>query len=148
LQEATGTIIDVPKKSNNSKFLKICGDEAACEIVKSAIQQLVAKGYSDVTHENTVGDGIEVPARAHGVVIGPGGANLKALQAKTGTRISVPERGSGNNTVTIRGEQEGVRACRTAIKQLIEEVPSHVYHVSPSLHMHIFFCPGLQHVNA
>jgi len=40
------------------------------------------------------------------LIIGPKGVNLKSIQSKTNTRINVPEKGSGNDRLTIVGEKK------------------------------------------
>lgn len=128
LMEGTTTTIDVPKKGLARQHITIAGNPANCEAAKQAIIQLTTKGYSDVTHAGTVDEGIEVPSRALGAVIGPGGANIKAIQAKTGTRINVPDRGADSNRVSIVGDADGVEAAQIAIKQLIDEGYSTLTH--------------------
>lgn len=129
IQEATGANVDLPKRGGVRTQTIITGPtKEAVAMAKTALNQLVVKGYSEITHAGHVDEGIEVPSRSLGVVIGPGGQTIKLLQAKTGTKINTPDRDSDSNFVTVVGDPEGVKNCITAIKQIITQGFSSITH--------------------
>jgi len=61
------------------------------------------------------------PPEKIGIVIGPGGKNIKALQESFKVRVNTPSRDSGSNKVIITGEKPGVKAAKEAVKMLIAQ---------------------------
>ena len=65
---------------------------------------------------------ITVDARKIGILIGPKGSTLHAIQDATNVQINVPRGGEGStSTVTIEGSAEGIANARAAIKDLFEK---------------------------
>lgn len=127
ITEATNTQIDLPKEGGMAFEISISGPEAGCRRAQAAIDQLVAKGYCDLTHAGTVDTLVDVPENKRGIVIGPKGSNLKALQERLGVKINFPEKGSEDG-VTIVGEAEAIKKAAAAIKMLVEEGYSDITH--------------------
>jgi len=82
---------------------------------------LISKGYSTITHPGWVHDDIVVDEKNFGLIIGPSGQFIKAIQTKTNTRINLPDKDSSNRRVVIVGKKEDVRSARLAIKELIAD---------------------------
>lgn len=127
ITEATNTQIDLPKEGGMAFEISISGPEVGCRRAQAAIDQLVAKGYCDLTHAGTVDQVVDVPENKRGIVIGPKGANLKAMQEKLGVKINFPEKGSEDG-VSIVGEAEAIKKAAAAIKMLVEEGYSDITH--------------------
>lgn len=129
ITEATGTSIELPKEGGMRPEIVISGSVQGCALAKSAIAQLVAKGYSNLTHAGTVDRKIAIPDKKRGIVIGSRGANLKALQQKLNVKIDFPEKGSEED-VTVVGDDKDVQQCLAAIKQLLEQGFSEITHAN------------------
>jgi len=86
---------------------------------KAALQQLITKGYSSITHEGHVDAGISVPSKFIGQIIGPGGSIIKLLQ-KTGCKINTPKRDEEGDLVTVVGDDDKVKEVIKAIQQIMD----------------------------
>lgn len=129
ITEATNTEIDLPKPDGMRTEILISGpSKEDCDMAKLAIQQLVDKGYSDITHAGTTDQTIPVPEKKRSVLIGPGGQTIKMLQDKLGVKINMPEKGGDSDDVAVVGDSDAVRAAIGAIRQLIEQGYSDVTH--------------------
>lgn len=124
---ATGTEIELPKEGGMSHEVTITGPIEGCQRAKAAIDQLVAKGYCDITHAGTVDMIVAIPDNKRGIVIGSKGANIKMLQEKLGVKVNFPEKGSEDG-VSIVGDAKAVQECAVAIKMLMEQGYSSVTH--------------------
>lgn len=121
LQEATNTRIDVPKKDGTGvQVVTVSGSRVEANRCKQAIESLIKMGYSSITDPGTVSGQIAVPPSKLGIVIGPGGANIRTLMEKTETKINTPDKGSDSNKVSIAGKKDNVRRAKDAIKQLMD----------------------------
>ena len=128
LQQGTGAKIDMPKKDSGSTKVQITGSSEGVQAAKGAIDSLISKGYSTITHPGYVHDDLSVPDDKMGHIIGPSGAYIKAIQDKTKTRINLPDKDSGSSRVTIVGKKEDVRSARLAIKELLTDGYSPLTH--------------------
>jgi len=67
---------------------------------------------------------VKIDGRKLGILIGPGGATIKALQEATGAKIELPERDKGEEMatgpclVTITGDAKAVAAAHKAVQEL------------------------------
>lgn len=120
LTEATGTEIEMPREGGMQHQVVITGSVEGCAKAQKNLQQLVKKGYCDITQPGTVDTQVFIPDNKRGIVIGSKGANIKMLQEKLSVKINFPEKGSEDN-VAIVGESKNVKACEAAIKQLMEQ---------------------------
>ena len=118
----------MPKKDSGSTKVQITGSSEGVAAAKGAIDSLISKGYSTITHPGFVHDDVSVPEDKVGHIIGPSGAYIKAIQDKTKTRINLPEKDSGSSRVTIVGKKEDVRNARLAIKELLTDGYSPLTH--------------------
>lgn len=121
IQDATGTEIRMPKRDGASTFVTITGPASGCKKAKEAIEQLVAEGISSITHPGHVAR--VMPAKNLGLLIGPKGANIRALQSQCGIKIDLPEKDddgkrSGKKEIKLSGPAEGVAMAEAAINDL------------------------------
>jgi len=121
LQEGSGANIDVPNKESDRKSIVVTGTSQEVSNCCNAINALISKGYSAYTHGQMDTSSINVrEARELGIIIGPKGANIKAIQDATGAKINTPERNSNSNKITINGpDKDSVNKARNAIKDLL-----------------------------
>merc|ERR1711935_488731 len=82
LSDATGCDIQVPKIGEFGPIV-VKGSKQACEVCVKALEELVEKGYSTLLDKDATDEGVVVPADKYGVIIGPLGATIKAVQTKT-----------------------------------------------------------------
>jgi len=119
LQEFFNVEIDVPNKKDGHNIVTIEGNAVDIQATKNQIDQLIEKGYSKVTHPETVDSHIIVPSSERRLIFGKGGANIKAIQEATGTQINMPDRSSSSEKVVIIGKKDGVKKCKLLIRELI-----------------------------
>lgn len=121
LTSGSGATIDMPKRESNSAKIQITGTPAQVALARNAIESLVERGFSNITHPGTLSDDINVDPKDMGLIMGPKGETLKTIQSKTGARIDLPDRGSSSKKVTIVGEKDAVRAAKAALRSLITD---------------------------
>ena len=90
LQQGTGAKIDMPKKDSGSTKVQLTGSADAVKAAKGAIESLIGKGYSTITHPGWVHDDVTVEERHFGLIIGPGGTHIQQIQQKVRPRTSTP----------------------------------------------------------
>jgi rRNA processing protein Krr1/Pno1 len=59
-------------------------------------------------------------AKLYRFVIGPSGATVNSIRAKTGTQITVPRQGSGDEAIEIKGPKEGVEQAKDLILEAVK----------------------------
>jgi len=64
---------------------------------------------------------VEVPKEHLSALIGKGGSKLKALQDKTGARITVPKADDPSQAVTLSGDKTSVEEARKEIHEFLKE---------------------------
>lgn len=127
--EATSTQIKLPNRGFRDRTW-ISGDSKAnVAAAKKALEQLVAKGYCDITAPGRVDDGIEIPdKKMFGVIMGKGGSTIALLQRETETDIKLPDRDSDSNFIKVLGDAPNVARAIQALKELMEQGYSSVTH--------------------
>jgi rRNA processing protein Krr1/Pno1 len=128
IQEACEVRIDIPDRESDKTTVTVMGTKDNVKKAQKNIDSLINKGFSAVTDPGINSSSISCPGKALGIVIGPGGSNIKKLQAATNCKINTPDRASGSDKVTISGEKKDVKACKEAIKMLIEHGFSSITH--------------------
>lgn len=120
IQEELGVQVRLPRRGGSDEKIRFTGCESDIETAKEVVYELMDKGYSKILDSNQTDKQLEVSNL--GLLIGPSGANIRQIQAKTGTRIQLPEKGGkDSNSVTIYGDIEAVRKATAAINQLMED---------------------------
>lgn len=119
-QEACNVRITIPNRESDIKTINIAGEASDIAKCKSNINHLITKGYCAVTDPNTTSTSLSVQPKQLGMLIGPGGKNIKALQEKLLVKINTPDREAASSKVTISGEKANVKACKEAIHSLLE----------------------------
>jgi len=128
ITEATGTEVDLPKEGGMRLEILISGStQDGCNRAKKALQQLVSKGYSDITHAGTMDMSIAVPDNKRAVLIGSGGSTVQQLEQKLDVKVNIPEKGSDDD-VTIVGDSKAVLLAINAIKDLMNQGYSTITH--------------------
>ena len=80
--QSTGCKIDMPKKDSGSTKVQLTGSADAVKSAKAAIESLTTKGYSTITHPGWVHDDVNVDEKHFGLIIGPQGKYIQAIQQK------------------------------------------------------------------
>lgn len=120
LEDATNTKINVPNRDSGNKEVTVSGsDPNGIQQAKKAIEQLVAKGYSNITDPGKSDSMILVPPLMRKTLIGPGGKSIKAIQQETNVNIITPDRESKSDQVYIVGAKEDVRLAKAIIAELL-----------------------------
>jgi rRNA processing protein Krr1/Pno1 len=125
LEQKSGTKINIPRRdSGKDASIVITGPAEGVQEAQKAINDLVTKGFSSITNPGTTSGELRIEAKLHGIIIGEGGAHIRAIQGKTGTKINMPEKkGAANDAdkITISGSKDGIKAAKAAIRDLINE---------------------------
>jgi len=127
LTRVTNANIQMPKQNASHQFITIKGNPSEVAQAKALIQELIANGYTKLTHPGVVSVAIEVPLEKRPILIGEKGVNIKNLQNETDTRINLP-RDQSSTTVTVVGTPANCERARNAIETLINEGFSTVTH--------------------
>eukprot|EP00808_Paulinella_micropora_P019059 g35.t1 len=100
------------------------GSAAAVAKAKTVVEELLTEGYSRVTHSNWARLEMQVPPEDLTLIIGKGGATIKAIQniAKE-CKIVVPERKSGSDKVIVVGPEDELRKVEAEIRKALEPKP-------------------------
>lgn len=121
LRDATGADIKMPNRDSESLFVIVTGDADAVARATEAIEEIVEKGFSSITHPGWTSQVVQVPGNQLRNVIGPGGATIQGIQKETETKVEIPK--SGNSLlvdVVVKGEPQQIEVAITSIQALIE----------------------------
>jgi rRNA processing protein Krr1/Pno1 len=123
IQSGSGAVVDMPKRESASSKINITGTPAQVATAKNAIESLVERGFSNLTHPGILSDDISVDPKQIGVILGKNGATLKTIQSKTNTRINLPDKGSSAKTakITIIGNKDDVKLAKQTLKSIITD---------------------------
>ena len=130
IQSGSGATVDMPKRESASSKINITGTPAQVQQAKNAIESLVERGFSHLTHPGILSDEVTVDPKQIGVILGNKGSTLATIQQKTSTRINLPDKGSSAKTakITIVGEKDGVKLAKATLKQLLTDGYSPLTH--------------------
>jgi rRNA processing protein Krr1/Pno1 len=128
LQSGCGVLIDIPKRDTQEQHITIKGGADGIARARANIRQLVEQGYCPITHPNVFTDTISVPVQSHGVLIGPGGSNIRAIQIATDVKVIMPDRKLGGTSVKLLGTREQCNIAKQAIRQLVQYSYSSITH--------------------
>jgi hypothetical protein len=97
IRDKTGVEINLPAKEDRKKDEKnkdtnitLVGDLVGIQNAMNAINQLMLQGFCDLTHPDWVKISLSFPGSMLGILLGPKGANLRAIESETETTIKVP----------------------------------------------------------
>jgi len=144
LQSGSGARIDMPKRDSNSAKIQITGTPAQVYAARNAIESLAERGFSSITDPGKLSDDLSVEDRDIGLIMGAGGATLKAIEKHTGASIKLPERApkpvaaaaasgkrpvpsaassgaASTKKVVLTGQKDQVKAAKAAIRQLLSD---------------------------
>lgn len=121
VQEVSKARISMPKRESGSETVTITGPRSAVIAAKKILKELEEKGFSQATHPGQqIGELKLNDEKDKGLVIGPGGANLRAIQTATNTRIAMPDKGASLK-VLITGSKDNVKRAKQEIKALLAD---------------------------
>jgi len=109
--------------------VSIKGSPANCAVAEALIKELLAEGYTSVTHPGYVSTPYKLksPDRDRALLVGPKGANIKKLQERCGVRIHLPANRESNE-IHIIGPEASCKKATEAIETLLREGYSTVTH--------------------
>ena len=132
IQTKTKTRINFPDKDSNSERVTIVGKKEDVRTARLAIKELIADGFSPLTHEGLIKKEIDFPNDKLHILVGPKGQTIKSIQGSSGTKINIPDRNTSAG-VTIVGTPEGIANAERQINKiltpptLVEEEPEEEY---------------------
>jgi len=123
IMSGSGAQVDMPKRESASSKINITGTPAQVSTAKNAIESLVERGFSNLTHPGILSDDLTVDPKQIGVILGKNASTLKQIQEKTKTRINLPDKGTSAKTakITIVGAKDDVKQAKQTLKQLITD---------------------------
>ena len=118
IQDMSGARVTIPRRDDDSSAILISGSSEAIGKAKSAIQELISKGYSRLLNPEIAEGAVKLDTSLHGRVVGPGGSVIKILKEKTGATIRIPDRSTGSELIRLSGTKQAVAAAKDAIKMI------------------------------
>lgn len=121
ITKETGAKINMPDRDSGSNTVTITGSSDAVQQAKTAIQQLMDKGFSDITHANHTMASITVHRDSIGTLVGSRGATIKKIQEECRVKINVPKSNDEFIQCSLVGEASDIINCRIRIEALLVE---------------------------
>lgn len=125
IQTKTGVKINLPSREERTSDQKetvitLLGDLSSIQNAMTAITELMTNGFCSLTHPDWVRQQIGFPGSMLGILLGPKGSNIKAIEKETNTTIKVPNAKTEEEKarllmITITGELENVNKARSRI---------------------------------
>ncbi|KAE8214351.1 hypothetical protein CF327_g2221 [Tilletia walkeri] len=136
IRDDTNAQIDIDRESENNKEgtvqIKVRGTKKAIAAAKAAILDLAAEAEDEATFK------LDIPASAHGELIGPGGSAIRDLVIRCGGPedawaaarfVSFPKKGgaaANANTVTVQGPSAIAKKIKAELEKVSGDVSSRV----------------------
>lgn len=119
LEEAAQVTLTLPKRDSGDDTVIINGTFDAIEVAKTAIAEIVEKGFCRLLDGDV--EKITMEVSNLGGLIGPGGKYIDAIRTKTNVKINMPNKDSNSKTITILGETASITRAVDAINALLEQ---------------------------
>ena len=102
----------------------IVGKKEDVRSARLAIKELIADGFSPLTHDNFVKKEVHFPKDKLHVLIGAKGQTIKSIQGNSKAKINIPDRGTGpagesDVRITVVGTPEAVAQAEKEISRLL-----------------------------
>ncbi|CAD6974475.1 unnamed protein product [Tilletia controversa] len=136
IRDDTDAQIDIDRETETSKDgtvqIKVRGTKKAIAAAKAAILELAAEAEDEATFK------LDIPASAHGELIGPGGSAIRDLVIRCGGPedawaaarfVSFPKKGgppANANTVTVQGPSAIAKKLKAELEKVAGDVSSRV----------------------
>jgi len=136
IREDTDAQIDIDREGDSGKDssvqIRVRGTKKAVAAAKAAILEVAAEAEDEATYK------LNIPAAAHGELIGPGGSAIRDLVVRCGgpedaraaaRLVSFPKRGGDAaeaNTVTVQGPSAIAKKIKAELEKLAGDVNSRV----------------------
>lgn len=139
IQDLTGATLNMPKDRDNSgrSSVSVSGTAEAVSAATKIVQDLNVKGYSKALEgDNFTESALSVKSSSLSDLIGKNGSCIRAIQDKTGVKISIPSGNDGKARVRIgiAGSPEGITEAKRIMNDILTCYHSEVTH------------PGVVHV--
>jgi rRNA processing protein Krr1/Pno1 len=120
VQDAFTVRIKTPERGSSSEQITISGLKENVRKAKATVQQIIAHGFSSVTHAGYEVGEVPFPRSELRHLIGPGGHTIKSIQGDTKTTVKIPAEDAENQNVQVIGPAEGVAKAIKQISTLLE----------------------------
>ena len=140
VQQVTGAAVQVAKRDEGdggidggTREITLTGTPVAVSLARSMLEQIIAQGQkrsrgAEQQQQPTREERIAVEAGKAGWLIGPGGANIKAIRLLSGARVDVLDEvthtGARKSTAVVSGTEQQLADARLALQGLIGAVNS------------------------
>eukprot|EP00929_Paragymnodinium_shiwhaense_P021433 TRINITY_DN1397_c0_g1_i8.p1 TRINITY_DN1397_c0_g1~~TRINITY_DN1397_c0_g1_i8.p1 ORF type:complete len:553 (+),score=236.26 TRINITY_DN1397_c0_g1_i8:109-1659(+) len=122
LEEQTG----VKRIGTSGTTVTIRGDPEKVPLAKKAIEDLVQKGYTELSYENFAEGSVMVPENRIPDIIGRGGEVVRTIKEKLNVEINIPKSPAGAKKsknqkikVDIVGSADSVNTCKDVISNIL-----------------------------
>eukprot|EP00929_Paragymnodinium_shiwhaense_P021428 TRINITY_DN1397_c0_g1_i3.p1 TRINITY_DN1397_c0_g1~~TRINITY_DN1397_c0_g1_i3.p1 ORF type:complete len:542 (+),score=229.84 TRINITY_DN1397_c0_g1_i3:109-1626(+) len=122
LEEQTG----VKRIGTSGTTVTIRGDPEKVPLAKKAIEDLVEKGYTELSYENFAEGSVMVPENRIPDIIGRGGEVVRTIKEKLNVEINIPKPPAGAKKgksqkikVDIVGSADSVNTCKEVISNIL-----------------------------
>ena len=119
IQGAHGVRIVVPKRSDLSAIVTICGAADAVANAKAAIELVTGVRAGDPATDPMVRFRVPVSVARRGAVIGRGGDVKRAIEEECGVLLHIPHRDDMEPSVTLEGTAAACAAARARIEAVV-----------------------------
>jgi len=116
ITKSTGARIEMSMAKDNSLSFIVSGKVDAVPVAK----KLILEKFQAQTSRS-----IQIPKEHHKLILGKKGKNLNDLEARTGTKISVPNANDPSVDIHIVGNKEGIEAAVSEIHRRSDEQLKH-----------------------
>jgi transcription antitermination factor NusA-like protein len=127
IQDALGVKVNFPDRDSVSENVQIVGESSAVKIAKDTIIQILAEGYSAITHEEFERHEVEFPYKYRSNFIGQRGANIKSVEGNTTCKFKFPA--DETDSIYIVGPSDKIEQAKRAVNRLVEKLETPVVDV-------------------
>jgi rRNA processing protein Krr1/Pno1 len=121
MQEKLEVKIIMPDRLSRDTVVRIGGSRDGTNACKKAITQLLAEGYSSITHPTWIKHTLDFDSSYRRRLIGRAGQVIKQLQTSTRCKISFPP-SDEKNVVYILGEQDNIQLAISRVNKLVHQI--------------------------
>jgi len=135
ITEHSGAVINIEKSNRKDPqpdvpiTVSIKGNPANCAAAEALIKELLAEGFTSVTHPGFISMPYKLnkPDRERALLVGPKGANIRKLQDRCNVRIHLPAN-RDSQEINIIGTEPSCKKAAEAIDTLLREGYSTMTH--------------------
>jgi hypothetical protein len=131
IEEICSVKLTFPRRNSGDEKIKLEGTASGIALAKQVINEFIDKGYSSSLDANATDIKISVTASCIGLLLAKKALDLKALRAKTGVRIEIPEKEEKFEKVKTKekgkkANKEVKEAEEAPVEKNVEKLPIEV----------------------